>query len=168
MEEGEKMTSKFSEVSTEKMEKAQGIFEMIGQSLDAIQIKNYKLEPDKLSAAFEINLSKGFENYVVIRINPDLQILILKSFFRFKVDPERFGPFSEAIARANDGLLVGRFSLDFSDGVPEFDVIYPYFDGMIGSETIPQLIMITLNMVDKYIARLLAVSEGLIEPDKIS
>jgi hypothetical protein len=57
---------------------------------------------------------------------------------------------AEAITRANYGLKLGRFEMDYSDGELRFYVAHLLNDGQLADEVIERLMRTTLGMLDHY------------------
>jgi hypothetical protein len=64
---------------------------------------------------------------------------------------------AETIARANHGLRLGRFELDFADGEVRFQVSQILVDEAVGQAVIDRMIGTTVNMLDTYLPALLSV-----------
>jgi hypothetical protein len=64
---------------------------------------------------------------------------------------------AEAIARANYGLRLGKFELDFADGEVRFQVSQIVVDEAVGQAVIDRMIGTTVNMLDTYLPALLSV-----------
>ena len=67
---------------------------------------------------------------------------------------------AETIARANYGLRVGKFELDFSDGEVRFQAYHILSCGTLDDDTIHRLIGTTLAMLDRYVPAVLSVIYG--------
>jgi hypothetical protein len=64
---------------------------------------------------------------------------------------------AEAIVRANYGLRVGKFELDFDDGEIRFQVSQILVDDAVGQDVIERMIGTAVNMLDTYLPALLSV-----------
>ncbi len=64
---------------------------------------------------------------------------------------------AETIARANYGLRLGKFELDFDDGEVRFQVAQILVDDAVGQPVIDRMIGITVNMLETYLPALLSV-----------
>jgi hypothetical protein len=64
---------------------------------------------------------------------------------------------AETIARANYGLRLGKFELDFDDGEVRFQVAQILVDEAVGQAVIDRMISTTVNMLDTYLPALLSV-----------
>jgi hypothetical protein len=67
---------------------------------------------------------------------------------------------AEAIARANYGLRVGKFEMDFDDGEVRFHVAQIMDDEAIGEEVMDRMICTTLGMLDTYLPAFLSIIYG--------
>lgn len=72
---------------------------------------------------------------------------------------------AETIARANYGLQVGKFELDFSDGEIRFHAYDILCGGMLDDDTIHRLLGTTLAMLDRYVPAILSVIYGNESPE---
>lgn len=93
------------------------------------------------------------------------QELIFYSLFPFPVPPEKRRDMAEFICRANYGLGIGNFELDFTDG----EIRYKTSIDVTNSELTPALIrnVIYANVVlfDRYFSGILEVIEGEANPE---
>ncbi len=154
-------------IPQEKMEKARGLFDMIGQVMQDFEIKGLKVDEENFRYSFHYR-TKDLEHQMVISVNAQREMLLFSSFFQLKVDKERFPVFCEALARANYGMMIGYFSMDFRDGMPEFDVNIPFVDSIIGIELIPLVIRVIHSTVERYDDKFFAVAKGYLDPSEIS
>ena len=67
---------------------------------------------------------------------------------------------AETIARANYGLKLGKFELDFDDGDVRFQVSQIVHDGCLEDETIRRLMGTTMAMLNSYLPAILSVIYG--------
>ncbi len=71
---------------------------------------------------------------------------------------------AETIARANCGLRLGKFELDFDDGEVRFQVAQILVDDAVGQDVIDRMIGTTVNMLETYLPALLSVIYANEEP----
>lgn len=72
---------------------------------------------------------------------------------------------SEFITRANSGLILGNFDLDFEDGELKYKSNYVYHDSYPQSEEIfIRNLVITFDMMDRYLPGIMAVLYANVEP----
>jgi hypothetical protein len=64
---------------------------------------------------------------------------------------------AEALVRANYGLRLGKFELDFADGEVGFQVSQILVDEAVGQDVIDRILGTTVNMLETYLPGLLSV-----------
>jgi hypothetical protein len=67
---------------------------------------------------------------------------------------------AETVARANYGMRLGKFELDFSDGELRFQAAHVLTDDHLEDEVIGRLMGTTLTMLDLYLPAFLSVIYG--------
>ncbi len=67
---------------------------------------------------------------------------------------------AEAVVRANYGLRVGKFELDFNDGELRFQAAHIMTDDVVGEQVMDRLIVTTIGMLDTYLPAFLSVIYG--------
>lgn len=83
-----------------------------------------------------------------------------------KADADCMHQVCEYLTRANFGLNFGNFELDFNDGEIRFKVSYNVKDGMVGFDALDDLVSMPVAMFNRYGNGLLAVSMGMMTPEK--
>ncbi|MFN9857982.1 MAG: YbjN domain-containing protein [Pseudanabaena sp.] len=84
--------------------------------------------------------------------------LVFYSLYPIKVPPKKRLGIAEFLTRANFGLIVGNFEMDFQDG----EVRYKTYaingeNNPLNSELIGQLIFVNVMTMDKYLPALMSV-----------
>ncbi len=72
------------------------------------------------------------------------------SFIPLRVPAEKRQEIAELITRANYGLKLGKFEMDFEDGEIRFHTSARYGEGMLHEEVIRDIISVNLFTVDRY------------------
>jgi hypothetical protein len=67
---------------------------------------------------------------------------------------------AEALVRANYGLRIGKFELDFDDGEIRFQVSQILDDDAVGEAVIDRMIGTAVNMLDTYLPAFMSVVYG--------
>ena len=67
---------------------------------------------------------------------------------------------AETVVRANYGLQVGKFELDFDDGELRFQAAQILTEGTLGDGIIDRLMGTTMAMLDRYLPAFLSVIYG--------
>ena len=73
---------------------------------------------------------------------------------------------AEFITRANYGLIIGNFELDFSDGEVRYKTAIDVEDEELSKETIKKLVHTNVAIMDTYLPGIIDVIENNISPDK--
>jgi hypothetical protein len=74
---------------------------------------------------------------------------------------------AEALVRANYGLRLGKFELDFADGEVGFQVSQILVDEAVGQDVIDRILGTTVNMLETYLPGLLSVSTPCAAPHRM-
>ncbi len=81
-----------------------------------------------------------------------------------KVPEERRHQVAEAITRANYGMIIGNFELDFSDGEIRYKTSVDFENAEIDSAIIRHLVYANVLTMDKYLKAFLGISFGNLSP----
>ncbi len=73
---------------------------------------------------------------------------------------------AEFITRANYGLVIGNFELDFSDGELRYKTAIDVEDDNLSFALIKQMVYANVIIMDKYLPGIMAVIEGKVEVKK--
>jgi hypothetical protein len=94
---------------------------------------------------------------IVARVEVEADLFQVFGYSPVRI-PEGCRPtIAEAVARANDGLRLGKFELDLDDGELRFQVSEILIGELVGEEVIDRMIRTTLNMLDMYLPAFLSV-----------
>jgi hypothetical protein len=88
------------------------------------------------------------------------KLFMFYSYIGSKIPPKKIQIASEFINRANYGLVLGNFELDFSDGEIRYKTSIKMADGELTYEMIGQLIWRNLNMADRYTPSIMSIIYG--------
>lgn len=130
-------------------------FETVGQFL---QQKNWHAElledyPYTYHALFP---GKNAEFSVYARIRPELELLLCYAASPFEVPEERLSAAAEFVARANYGLRIGNFELDFSDGEIRYKSTLDFADEPLTQNLLRNTLYPCCYMLDKYLPAIYA------------
>ena len=100
--------------------------------------------------------------WTAARVEEDLFQVACFSPLRIPVGSRR--DIAEAIVRANYGLRVGKFELDFEDGELRFQASQILDGDAVGEAVIDRMIGTAVNMMETYLPAFLAVVYGNEEP----
>jgi hypothetical protein len=83
-------------------------------------------------------------------VDADDDLFQFFSFIPMRVPEEKRHSVAELITRANYGLKIGKFELDYSDGELRFQTSARYGENILHSEVIRDIIATNLLTVDRY------------------
>jgi hypothetical protein len=94
------------------------------------------------------------------------QQFVFYSYALENVPEARRPAMAEFIARANYGLVLGNFELDFGDGEVRFKTSIDVEETELTAELIKPVIYANVLTMDEYLPGLLAVSQGTATPEE--
>ncbi|MBN1178254.1 MAG: YbjN domain-containing protein [Anaerolineae bacterium] len=83
--------------------------------------------------------------------------VIFYSVMESNVPPEKRGAVAEYLTRANYGLYIGNFEMDFSDGEVRYKTSVDVEGGYLTHQMIKTLVYVNVMMMDKYLPGIMAV-----------
>jgi hypothetical protein len=101
---------------------------------------------------------------VVAHVDEEADLFQVYGYSPIRVPEGCLSAIAEAVARANYGLRVGKFELDFNDGEIRFQASQVLVYDAVGEEVIDRLIVTTMAMLDMYLPAFLSVVYGNEEP----
>ncbi|MEM8720777.1 MAG: YbjN domain-containing protein [Cyanobacteria bacterium P01_G01_bin.39] len=78
--------------------------------------------------------------------------------------PEKLFAIAEYIARANYGMVVGNFDLDFTDGEIRYKTSFDFQFMQPNIEAIAQLVYTNVSTMERYLPGILAIIEQNVDP----
>lgn len=100
----------------------------------------------------------------VARALEDNQLLIVYSVLGGAVPEARRTAAAEFLTRANYGMFLGSFELDFGDGEVRFRTSLGVEDGVLTEAMIRRLVYTNVIMMDRYFPGLMSVAHGGVDP----
>ncbi len=97
-------------------------------------------------------------------INEDQQIFYFYSYFPVNVPPEKRADVAEFITRANYGMRVGNFELDYEDGEVRFKTSVDVENVEMSQALVSNHVYANVWTMDRYLPGLFAVIYGNINP----
>jgi hypothetical protein len=88
------------------------------------------------------------------------QQLVFYSIYPIITPEDRRGVVAEFITRANYGMVLGNFELDYSDGEIRYKTSIDVEGDRLSSALIKQLVYINVSMMDEYLPGITAVLDG--------
>lgn len=95
--------------------------------------------------------------YAQIRVTHDVEQILFYSVLPLNVPDDKLSAIAEFITRANYGMALGNFELDFNDGEVRYKTSIDVTDTEITSSLLRPLIYTNVLMMDKYMSGLMAV-----------
>jgi len=123
---------------------------------------------------YELHFDKDPENETIIasfrgevasyrivgRVEADQDLFQVFGMIPIRVPNGSRPAVAETITRANFGLKVGKFELDFDDGELRYQAAHIMSDGTLDGDVIHRLIGTTIAMMDRYLPAILSVIYG--------
>lgn len=97
-------------------------------------------------------------------INEDQQIFYFYSYFPVNVPPEKRADVAELITRANYGMRVGNFEMDYEDGEVRFKTSVDVENVEMSQALVSNHVYANVWTMDRYMPGLFAVIYGNISP----
>jgi hypothetical protein len=97
---------------------------------------------------------------VFARVDPDDSLFQVFGYSPVRVPPGSRPAIAETVARANCGLKVGKFEMDYDDGDLRFQASQILPDDNLDDETIHRLMSTTMAMLNTYLPAILSVIYG--------
>ncbi len=95
--------------------------------------------------------------YAQIRVTRDVEQILFYSVLPLNVPADKRSAIAEFITRANYGMALGNFELDFNDGEVRYKTSVDVTDAEITGSLLRPLIYTNVLMMDKYMSGLMAV-----------
>ena len=94
------------------------------------------------------------------------QRFIFYSVSPYQASPEKLVAVAEYTSRANYGMTIGNFELDFADGEIRYKTSIDFQDSQASFGAIAQLVYTNISMMERYLPGILLVIEEDIEPNQ--
>ena len=116
-------------------------------------------------------ISSGFQGDVgkwqcFANVREEQQQFIFYSVCPVDAPPEKLAQVAEFITRANYGMIVGNFELDYSDGEIRYKTSVAFGDGELTATLIKEAIYSNVTIMDQYLPGLLAIMMSAVTPAK--
>jgi hypothetical protein len=95
--------------------------------------------------------------YAQIRVTRDVEQILFYSVLPLNVPADKLSAIAEFITRANYGMALGNFELDFNDGEVRYKTSIDVTDTEITGNLLRPVIYTNVLMMDKYMSGLMAV-----------
>jgi hypothetical protein len=100
------------------------------------------------------------------QVKEEQERLMFYSTLETKVPEGKRNAVAEYITRANYGLLIGNFEMDFSDGEIRFKTSVDIEDSALTQKFIQNLVYMNVLMMDKYVPGMMSVIYANMDPAK--
>jgi hypothetical protein len=104
--------------------------------------------------------------YAQVRVTKDVEQVLFYSVLPLNVPAEKRAAIAEFITRANYGMALGNFELDFNDGEVRYKTSVDVTDQEINPGLLRPLIYTNVLMMDKYMSGLIAVVYADVSPSE--
>ena len=94
----------------------------------------------------------------------DKQRFIFYSILDSKVPPNKRAAAAEYLTRANYGLVIGNFEMDFSDGEIRYKTSIDVEGGQLTTSMVKTLVYTNVLMMDRYLPGIMSVVYGGVSP----
>ncbi|MEI6413128.1 MAG: YbjN domain-containing protein [Pseudomonadota bacterium] len=105
------------------------------------------------------------QHRIVIEIDEARHILVIYTFSESPVPEERRLAVAEYLTRANYGLALGNFEMDFRDGEIRYKVSMDIEGFSIKTSIFHKLLLVGISTMDRYFPGLMAVVFAKVDPD---
>lgn len=101
---------------------------------------------------------------MVARVHRELELIIIYSVCPVAVPDDRRYAMAELLTRANYGMFIGNFEMDFDDGEVRFKTSVDVENGEATFELIKQLVYVNVSTMDRYFPGIMSVTYGQTDP----
>jgi hypothetical protein len=133
-------------------------FETLGQFLSEDEWHPQRLEGKYVYRVGFAGAHGTTTCYAQIRV--DLDQFLFYVLMPIKVSEDRRPAVAEYITRANYGLRIGNFEMDFSDGEVRYKSSLDFEDAPLSAELIRNAVYPAVQTMDKYLPGLMAIIYG--------
>jgi hypothetical protein len=109
----------------------------------------FEIKPDRpcLLSGFQGENGSGYKVLITIGDDELFQIFVV---YPVKAHENKLGAMAETLCRANYGLKIGKFELDFDDGEVRWQAAHRYSNGILEQKEIARLLGLSLAITDRY------------------
>ncbi|BDT16577.1 YbjN domain-containing protein [Limnospira fusiformis CCALA 023] len=144
---------------TEKKQQSESLTDMVINWFEEEGIKWAKIPPKENILFFKIDgQTRGW--ICEAKVREEEQQVIFYSILVAKVPESKIPQVAEFICRANYGLCIGNFEMDFGDGEIRYKTSIDVEGGSLSRHQIHSLIYTNVETVERYFSGLMMVMEG--------
>ncbi|MDI6709167.1 MAG: YbjN domain-containing protein [Bacillota bacterium] len=100
----------------------------------------------------------------IAEVKEDLDMVVFYSYCPVKAPENTRDSVAEFLTRANYGLLVGNFEMDYSDGEVRYKTVIARAGDFLSKDLISHLVYTNLATMDRYLPGLMGVIYGGLSP----
>ena len=125
---------------------------------------SYATEKDNFILSTSVAGNNGRWNCFA-QVREEQEQFIFYSIFPVNASEDKLDALAEFITRANFGLSIGNFELDYSDGEIRFRTSIDVEGDRLSVALVEQLVRNNLAITDRYLPGVMAVLYGMVEPE---
>ena len=135
---------------------------IVTEALDARETRYVRIDDESLM----FRLQGGHATYDVLMVaDEDLEQVGCLTILSTRVPVDRRHAMAEMVTRANYGMRIGNFEMDFADGELRFRAGIDVEGGLLGAEMVHNMIGLGLSMNDRHHDAFMRVMFGDAEPE---
>lgn len=142
---------------------AQPLLEVVKQALRDMEWR-FAEDPDRPSLMMYSRSSNALYS-LLLQVNPEHPLITLYAHVQCAVPPEKRVAIAEFLTRANYGLWLGNFELDFRDGEVRYKTSIDLADGTLTTEMLRNLLRANLSTIDRYLPGVMSVLWNDVTPE---
>lgn len=126
---------------------------------------DWKFTPIEGKSMLQLGFSGRNGNWTcVARAHDDKQQVVFLSICAVKVPEAKRHRVAEFLTRANYGLIIGNFEMDYEDGEIRYKTSVDVGEDRLQAEIMKPLVYINVAMMDRYLPGIMAVTHGNVSP----
>lgn len=106
------------------------------------------------------------QHRIVIEADEERHVLVIYTFSEPPVPEERRMAVAAYLTRANYGLVLGNFELDFHDGEVRYKMSMDIEDSPLVSGTLHRMLLVSVSTLDRYFPGLMSVAFAKNDPSE--
>lgn len=127
--------------------------------------QHWKITTDEERLLIQTGVSGEHGRYpCYARVNPKTALIVFYSVAGVHVPKMKIMEMAEYVTRANYGMQLGNFELDYSDGETRFKTTIDVRDGELTREMLRALVLINVCVMDRYMPGILQVLYSDVSP----
>jgi len=147
---------------------AEHIYESTKEILDEREI-SYEAEQEEDTGDYTVVFNyrgEDMNHRMVIRAMGRRGMLTFSEALYFEVDKKNLPKLIDACNRINTVLMLGTFYYDGEDSVRFYNPLL-FSNSSVSKETVDELMLRSISIIEEYDDKLLAVNKGYLDPEKV-